>query len=249
MIGGDLSQERVSELPILAQSIDGFKTVLSQTLGKRGAPPIPVVVVSGDYELRQQYIEKGKTSLPLVGIITSMFDANPANTLTYNNQALFNGIPIKFNGPGFEKESEHGIIRLHCVDVGFTVNFITQSLDDIFALVSSWIFRDRERQFKLEMSGIVFPIQTIMEKTLQVPIQEISDIGNIYRLQTSATMRSYTGEIEFRKNITNIQLTSNIFNPATGASTTIATQNINPGITVLKSSPGSYIPPGQNVKG
>ncbi len=245
MRDGNLSQEHSEEIPILEKTIEGFKEILGSTLCKRGEEPLPVVLESGDYAFRQQYIEKGTTSLPLIGLVINALDGSGGN-LWYNNQALFNGVPVKPINGQIRQETDFNIIKLHAVVVDMTVMMMAQSLADIIDFSKRWIFRDRERQFNIELSNLIFTINVQMDKMLQVPTQTVEDIGNIYRMQTSCRIMTYTGEIVSKKTVTEIQASTGIFNPQTGsvyAGNQVRIPTI--GIKTI-SGPNSYIPPGQN---
>lgn len=202
------SQRRVKEIDLFEESVAGLQTLLGEIAAPRGQPPIPTVVVSGPYGLREYVRQTGEKAVyPLMAImLTTVSESAADGSGMWNKQAMFEGMKIG------ETSLERDAIVLHAVPVTaeFQITYLCQSLPDVVVFTNRWLFREREAQFKLASETINIGIRVTLARTLTIPQLALEDYGNLYMYETTATINSYVGEIEFVAALKSIVVNTNL---------------------------------------
>lgn len=191
-------QRRVYEVDLVNETVKGLQAFIGELAAERGGPALPVVIVSGPYELREYYNQTNQAttgSLPIIALMVVGFgDSIPMGIGNYGKQALYNGIQLGQSTDGQDLLIFHGYqIGLEC-----QVRVIAQTLTDVISFAARWLYRQREMQFKLRMNGLSggIYIKVNMSENLAIPQMDVSEVGNLYTFETQLTASTYVGEIE-----------------------------------------------------
>lgn len=201
-----LHQPNITELRLLENSIEGLKDIIGSVASGIGKKAVSVVEVSGKYDQRELYKQTGEVKYPFISLQLASISENKSG---YNNQALYNGIPI-FNIAS--TPDQHYEYRLLDILVTFNLTFACQSQVEVIEFAKRWLFRGREMQFKLVNEGFETEVKVEGVEQLTIPEQTLQEFGNIYELETVITMTTKTGEKELVKNIDRVAISSTLFN-------------------------------------
>ena len=100
-------------------------------------------------------------------------------------------------------------IGLH-VNADFRVQYVSQSLTDVFGFLKRWPLRQREVQFKLENSSMTFDIRVTLNNSLTVPEEAFTEYGNLFVFETSCSMQTYVGQLHYIPVVRQIGFTSDV---------------------------------------
>lgn len=175
------------ESPILKASYEFIKKMLAKI---SGIQDIPVVGSSEASDINRELgrVTQDIKKYPYINIMPTQIEDNPDS---YNQFTL-----KKYgNEPMLGKDNYWYTFHLRPCLLTFTCAFYTQDFSQALNFMANWHFNSREGTFKLKTrEGFEVDITVNIEPTANFPERDFGT-GNPLRVETTFTLKTYTGYI------------------------------------------------------
>jgi hypothetical protein len=180
----------VKRLNIIQESITGLTMILGTQLAQAGKQPLNIVISQSEADQRELERTTGEVRYPYASMSISNIHKNHDNN--YNDVLRRNGVSVR--GPA--NLGVNYIYKLIPISVSLNFRYRCTDFNDMLEFSQNWMLSDKKVQFVIKNNLFKIYIRVKLSDDLPLGMQEFTDYGQIFGIDTSLELFTYCGDMD-----------------------------------------------------